>query len=484
MADLPSFDRARTNSMRISKKCLRLKSSVALIMKKTPKSIVLFILGALLFISHNAVTAAPKSPLPCETFILFIDPQSPYAKEWLPEQKDLQPWTDSSKEAVNSAFCEVQRKAPAFIARACNGKKLKFVLTKPFNEYDIATADSLIRCTPNFIRSDFSTRQITLVHELAHAIDASASLSDSYEWNCLIMPYLQYYRNRYQNFSHDSYALDPRAVRFGLPTFYAAKNTQEALAEYTTYFLECGWCPDVGIKRFIQQKMLAEFAKPDTQHDLLMQACAESERLNWKQVVVIYTKLLRVEPDSIPARVGLAEAWGKLDDVEMTEFNAFTALRMLQNNRAVYADDVKFCQRQIAWCIARHGRSYSDSGLEYKAIEEYNKSLRVLPNFNFAYAQRGRSYYFLKKYKEAIRDYSKALDLGLIEAETYARRGDSFSHLKQYQRAIEDYTKAISLNRRYEWAYGLRSAAYRKLGKYKLATQDKLMVVKLKHQTT
>lgn len=352
------------------------------------------------------------------------------------------------------------------------------------NRHDMETAPSLIRSASIFDQSDLNRRQIVLTHELAHIIDASADLSDQYEWNRLVTPYLQYYRNQYHNFSGYEYAVDPRAVRFGLPTFYAARNTEEALAEYTAAFLWTGWSPCIGIKRFIQTNMLASLEKANAQHELLIQACAESERRNWKRVIAIYTELLRLKPDSIPSRVGLAEAWAQLTDVEMTEFNASAALRMLQNNRAIYACDVKYCQELIAWTLVKHGISYSESGLEHNAIEEYDKSLSLMPNFDFAYSQRGRSYYFLKKYKEAIRDYSKALALGLIEAETYARRGDSFSHLKQYQRAIKDYTKAISLNCRYGWAYGLRSAAYRKLGKYELATKDELMATKLKHQTT
>ena len=236
-------------------------------------------------------------------------------------------------------------------------------------------------------------------------------------------------------------------------------------------------------KDLSKRKMLATFAKPDAQRELLIQAFAEKERRNWKRVIVIHTELLRLKPNCIPSRAGLAEAWAYLDDPEMTEFNASAALRMLQNNGAIYSDGIKFCEGWMAWALAKIGINYSESRLEYKAIGEYNKSLSFVLNFAFAYAQRGRSYYFLKQYKNAIRDYSKALSLGLIEAETYARRGDCFSHLGQYQRAIDDFTKAISLNHHYEWAYSFRSIVYKKLGKYQLAAKDNEMALKLKHKS-
>ena len=83
----------------------------------------------------------------------------------------------------------------------------------------LETAPSLIRCSSYIVQESLNRCQIILMHELTHAIDTSEDLSDGYDWNYLVAPYIQRYRNKHHTFCGCAYAIDPRAVRFGLPTF-------------------------------------------------------------------------------------------------------------------------------------------------------------------------------------------------------------------------------------------------------------------------
>ena len=77
------------------------------------------------------------------------------------------------------------------------------------------------------------------------------------------------------------------------------------------------------------------------------------------------------------------------------------------------------------------------------------------------------------QYQRAIQDYDKAIRLNPKYADAYNNRGAAYSGLGQYQRAMQDYDKAIQM-----WApkasyYNNRSVAYRKMGKDAEADADK-----------
>ena len=63
--------------------------------------------------------------------------------------------------------------------------------------------------------------------------------------------------------------------------------------------------------------------------------------------------MLRLNPNSIPSRVGLAEAWGQLNEPEITEYNVSQALEMLKRNGATYTHNFKYCQELMAWACRK-----------------------------------------------------------------------------------------------------------------------------------
>jgi len=160
------------------------------------------------------------------------------------------------------------------------------------------------------------------------------------------------------------------------------------------------------------------------------------------------------------------------------------------STKTIYNDLHGFIKRQ-----AKYDRAYTKfyQGLTaYKeknyeeAIEHYDESIRLNPQFAAAYNNRGaakvglgqhkkalgRCGEALKLYREAVEDYDKVIDLNRQDAAAYNNRGAAKAHLGQHNKAIEDYDKAIRLKSHFAEAYNNRGLAKAHLGKHDEAIAD------------
>lgn len=80
-----------------------------------------------------------------------------------------------------------------------------------------------------------------------------------------------------------------------------------------------------------------------------------------------------------------------------------------------------------------------------KAIDDYTKAIEKNPSFALAYSMRGLSRSRSGRYPQAIEDFNKAISLGPGEADYYKGRGFTYLHLKQYGPMCQDYQKACTL---------------------------------------
>ena len=80
-----------------------------------------------------------------------------------------------------------------------------------------------------------------------------------------------------------------------------------------------------------------------------------------------------------------------------------------------------------------------------KAIDDYTKAIEKNPSFALAYSMRGLSRARSGRYPQAIEDFNKAISLGPNEADYYKGRGFTYLHLKQYPPMCQDYQKACTL---------------------------------------
>lgn len=107
-----------------------------------------------------------------------------------------------------------------------------------------------------------------------------------------------------------------------------------------------------------------------------------------------------------------------------------------------------------------------------KAIESFDKAIKLNPNRADFYASRGHANYYMKDYTKAVADYTKAIEKNPNYALAYSMRGLSRTRSGQYPQAIEDFNRAISFGPEEADYYKGRGFTYLLLEKYGPMCQD------------
>jgi protein O-mannosyl-transferase len=94
--------------------------------------------------------------------------------------------------------------------------------------------------------------------------------------------------------------------------------------------------------------------------------------------------------------------------------------------------------------IAFSGRgvAYSELGLYQKALEDFNQSIRLKPDYSYNYFNRGNIYNIFGKYDQAIEDYNRAVGLKPDYAYVYINRGITFLKQNKNEPGCRDLQKA------------------------------------------
>ena len=125
------------------------------------------------------------------------------------------------------------------------------------------------------------------------------------------------------------------------------------------------------------------------------------------------------------------------------------------------------------------GNNYYEQGDYDRAIENYNMSIILNPQFLEAYFNRALCYYNKKNYDKSIEDYTHAIDIDPDNPLIYNNRGDAYYRKQDFEKAIADYDKAISLNPDYLKAHYNRGLAYACLQDYESAVQNFTKVLEI-----
>ena len=106
------------------------------------------------------------------------------------------------------------------------------------------------------------------------------------------------------------------------------------------------------------------------------------------------------------------------------------------------------------------------------ALDDYNKVIKINPDFPSAYFNRAGTKTKLQDYSGALDDYSEAIKANPKDAEAYNNRGNVKADLKDYQGAIADLNEAIEINPKYADAYCNRGNVKAELQDYRGALSD------------
>jgi tetratricopeptide (TPR) repeat protein/S1-C subfamily serine protease len=142
-------------------------------------------------------------------------------------------------------------------------------------------------------------------------------------------------------------------------------------------------------------------------------------------------------------------------------------------------DAVIVPSQQTADDVFVQGFDKEIAGNRQGAIADYDKAIRLNPNYAFAYFNRGNSRYNLEDKKGAIADYDQAIRLNPNFASAYNNRGIARFALGDKKGAITDYDQAIRLNPNFAFAYSNRGLARSDLGDKKGAIADNDQAIRL-----
>ncbi|MFC1624162.1 tetratricopeptide repeat protein [Candidatus Omnitrophota bacterium] len=118
------------------------------------------------------------------------------------------------------------------------------------------------------------------------------------------------------------------------------------------------------------------------------------------------------------------------------------------------------------------GNAYQNKGNLRQALLDYNKAIRIDPEYIEAYNNRGNIYQNKGEVTQAISDYNKVIEIDPHYAEAYNNRGSAFLNKGDATKALLDFNKAIEIDPRYANAYNNRGNAHQNKGDLNQATSD------------
>jgi len=127
---------------------------------------------------------------------------------------------------------------------------------------------------------------------------------------------------------------------------------------------------------------------------------------------------------------------------------------------------------EYPWAFAQRGLIYFEMKEYQKALEDFDKAIELYPNFVWYFTQRGLIYFEMKEYQKALEDFDKAIELNPKFAGAFAVRGLTYREMKEYQKAFEDFDKALELDSTLKWAIYQRGLTYREMKEYQKALED------------
>jgi len=119
------------------------------------------------------------------------------------------------------------------------------------------------------------------------------------------------------------------------------------------------------------------------------------------------------------------------------------------------------------------GNIFRKSGKGKEAIEQYEKAIKIDPQYEPAYLRLAIYHFNIEQHQKALQEVNHIITkINPKSAEAYALRGEIKLSRKQYAPALKDLSKAIELDPNVGSSYTYRGLAQFYLGKKKEACQD------------
>lgn len=112
------------------------------------------------------------------------------------------------------------------------------------------------------------------------------------------------------------------------------------------------------------------------------------------------------------------------------------------------------------------GTTLRTQGRLSKALEQYEKAIKMDGSFAMAYMNRGITKYYMRKYEDAISDLNKAVSINIHHPETFFYLASSHEHTNNKELALKNYRQFFNLalnDHKYDYYINKAKASYNKL---------------------
>jgi tetratricopeptide (TPR) repeat protein len=128
--------------------------------------------------------------------------------------------------------------------------------------------------------------------------------------------------------------------------------------------------------------------------------------------------------------------------------------------------------KDLAAAFLNRGYSYNEKREYDRAVQDFDQTIRLDPNFALAFANRGNVYNDMREYDHAIRDYNQAIRLDPNFAFAFNNRCFARAIMNRFQEAVADCNESLRLRPGDGDTLDTRGLVYLKLKKLDLALAD------------
>lgn len=184
-------------------------------------------------------------------------------------------------------------------------------------------------------------------------------------------------------------------------------------------------------------------------------------RGKYEKAIDAYTKALEDKNLSDPRRANIYNDRGvakwRLKDTQAAVDDFNKAIKLFPDYSVVYNN---------------RGNALMDLGRSEEAIADFDRAITLAAAYGVAFNNRGNAYFALRDYAAAARDFRKAAQLMPTNAVPFNGRGKTHSARGNRFAAIRDFNRAITLNAKYSSALENRAETLAALNKHNAAIFD------------
>jgi tetratricopeptide (TPR) repeat protein len=217
----------------------------------------------------------------------------------------------------------------------------------------------------------------TIIHELVHEADYQGHLSSSPEWILMDEAHIQAVRYALDVNSRQGLQplFDYGARSLGLPTVYAAENSAESLAEWTTSYVE-GQALPAKIKAFIEGKILNPNCAEEPLDRKMIAARDALRKGDFRSSMDLLSDIINKDPHFLSAYQFLTDDYLGMHDLK----RALACSKRLMDE----ADKLGEARYEIAsydiYCYQRSNVFYTAGNLP-ESVRYLSEALKIAPDF-------------------------------------------------------------------------------------------------------